>query len=51
MGHFDKDEVRRVTYIFMWIGQEGLKMFNTWDVSNENRKKVDVIWSKFKIHV
>ena len=44
----DKDEAARVTYILLWGGQEGLRVFNTWDISVSDSKKVDVIWSRFK---
>ena len=44
----DKDESVRVTYISLWVGQEGLRMHNTWDLSDSDNKTVDVIWSRFK---
>ena len=47
----DKDEGTRDTYILLWIRQDGLNIFNSWELSNENSKKVDVIWSNFKTHV
>ena len=39
----DKDESALVTYILLWVGQEGLRMYNTWDLSDSDSKKVDVI--------
>ena len=44
----DKDEAARVTYILLWVGQEGLRMYNTWDLSDADSKKVDVIWGSFR---
>ena len=44
----DKDEAARVTYILLWVGQEGLRMYNTWDLSDADSKKVDVIWGRFR---
>ena len=44
----DKDESARVTYILLWVGQEGLRMYNTWDLSDSDSKKVDVILGRFK---
>ena len=44
----DKDEAARVTYILLWVGQEGLRMYNTWDLSDSDSKKVDVIWGRFR---
>ena len=44
----DKDEAARVTYILLWVGQEGLCMEKTWDLSDSHSKKVDVICGRFK---
>ena len=44
----DKDESARVTYILLWVGQEGLRMYNTWDLSDSDSKNVEVIWGRFK---
>ena len=44
----DKDEAARVTYILLWVGQEGFRMYNTWDLSDSVSKKVDVIWGRFR---
>ena len=43
----DKDQATRVTYILLWVGQEGLRMYNKWDLS-ETDKHVDVILKKFE---
>ena len=37
-----------MTYILLWVGQEGLRMYNTWDLSDDDSKKVDVILGRFK---
>ena len=44
----DKDESAGVTYILLWVGQEWLRMYNTWNLSDSDSKKVDVIWDRFK---
>ena len=44
----DKDESAHVTYILLSVGQEELRMYNTWDLSDSDSKKVDVIWGRFK---
>ena len=41
-------ESARVTYILLWVGQEGLRMYNTWDLSDSDSKNVEVIWGRFK---
>ena len=43
-----KTNAQKVTYILLWVGQEGLKMYNTWDLSVEDKKKPNVIWEKFE---
>ena len=44
----DKDESARVTHILLWVGQEGLDMYNTWDLCDADSKKMDVILGRFK---
>ena len=39
-----KTNTQKVTYILLWVGQEGLKMYNTLDLSEEDKKKPKVIW-------
>ena len=41
----DKDEATRVTYVLLWVGQEGLRMYNTWDLTDDARKKLSVLWN------
>ena len=43
-----KTNAQKLTYILLWVGQEGLKMYNTWDLSVEDKKKPNVIWEKFE---
>ena len=43
----DKDEARRVTYVLLWVGQEGLRMYNTWELSDVNKGKLSVLWEGF----
>ena len=43
----DKAQSQRITYILIWIGQEGQRMYNTWDLSDAEKGNVDVIWNKF----
>ena len=35
------------SYIIFWSGREGLRMFNTWGLSDEQLKDPKNIWSKF----
>ena len=43
-----QSQSERVTYILLWVGQEGLRMYNTWDLSETDKKDVEVIWAKFQ---
>ena len=44
----ENGQSERVTYILLWVGQEGLRMYNTWDLSEIEKKDVEVIWAKFQ---
>ena len=44
----EKGQSERVTYTQLWVGQEGLRMYNTWDLSETEKKDVEVIWAKFQ---
>ena len=44
----EKGQSERVTYILLWVGQEGRRMYNTWDLSETDKKDVEVIWAKFQ---
>ena len=43
-----KGQGERVTYILLWVGQEGLRMYNTWELTEAEKQDVDVIWDKFQ---
>ena len=47
-GFAEKGQSERVTYILLWVGQEGLRMYNTWDLSETEKKDVEVIWAIFQ---
>ena len=44
----EKGQSERVTYILLWVGQEGRRMYNTWDLSETEKKDVEVIWAQFQ---
>ena len=44
----EKGQSERVTYILLWVGQEGRRMYNTWDLSETDKKDVEFIWAKFQ---
>jgi len=44
-----KEEKVKATYILLWIGEEGRKILNSFELSDE--EKIDVIFAKFTTHV
>ena len=46
-----KKEKVKATYIFLWIGEEGRKIFNSFELSDEEKQKLDVIFDKFATYV
>ena len=43
-----KGQGERVTYILLRVGQEGLRMYNTWELTEAEKQDIDVIWDKFQ---
>ena len=44
----EKTNKQKVTYLLLWVGQEGLNMYHTWTLSEEEKGKPKVIWEKFE---
>ena len=42
-----KEDKEKATYILLWIGEEGLKVFNSFELSDEDKAKTDTIFDKF----
>jgi hypothetical protein len=40
-----------ITYILIWAGQEGLRMFTSWDVTADVRKDPGKIWEHVEKHI
>ena len=47
----EKSEEQQVTYVLLWVGEEGRRMFNSWSLSAADKKKLKKIWDKFEEHV
>ena len=45
-----KEEKVKATYILLWI-REGRKIFNSFELSDEEKQKLDVIFDKFATYV
>ena len=46
-----KEEKEKVTNILIWIGEEGLTIFNSFDFSDEEKAKTDKIFVKFTTYL
>ena len=46
-----KEEKEKATYILLWIGEEGLKLFNSFKLSAEEKAKTDTIFDKFTTYL
>ena len=42
-----KEEKVKATYILLWIGEEGRKIFNSFEFSDEEKPKIGIIFDKF----
>ena len=38
-------------YIVMWTGRDGLRMFNTWNLTEDQLKDPENLWTKLKSHI
>ncbi|XP_060593701.1 uncharacterized protein LOC132748167 [Ruditapes philippinarum] len=46
-----KSEEEKVSYLLLWIGDEGREVYRTWDLSAEDAKKLNTYYVKYKDHV
>jgi len=42
---------KQVEHILLYAGDEGLKAFNSWTLTDEERKDPKVIFDKFETHI
>ena len=47
----EKEEKVKATYIILWIGEKGRKIFNSFELSDKEKQKLDVIFDKFATYV
>ena len=46
------DDDLKVDHILLALGEEGLRIFNSWtSLTADDKKKADVIWGKFEQHL
>ena len=46
-----KKEKVKATYVLLWIGEEGRKIFNSFELNDEEKQKLDLIFDKFATYV
>lgn len=44
-------EAQKCNYVMIWIGDKGRDIYSTWDLSEEDSKKLDVLYTNFEKHV
>ena len=47
----DKDEEVKVKYLLLWVGENGRDIYDTWNLSADDKKKLDVHFERFQQHV
>lgn len=46
-----EEEEEQCSYLLLWVGDKGSDIFNSWDISAEDSKKLDSLNEHFKNHV
>lgn len=44
----DKDEMVKISYLLIWIGDKGRDVHTIWTLTNEEKKKLDMYYNRFK---
>ena len=47
----DKDETVKISYLLIWVGDKGRDVYNTWTLTNDEKKKLDTYYQRFKAYV
>ena len=46
-----KDEAEKCSYLMIWIGDKGRDIYSTWNLSEADRKKLQILLDRFENHV
>ena len=46
-----KSEEELVSYLKIWSGEEGIELVETWNLSNDDQKKLQPHWDRFETHI
>ncbi|CAC5424355.1 unnamed protein product [Mytilus coruscus] len=44
-------EAQKCNYLMIWIGNKGRDIYSTWDLSEDDKKKLEVYYQNFEKHV
>lgn len=47
----ENEEEINVSYHLLWIGEKGREIKDTWTLTNDEKKKLDTYYDKYKRHV
>ena len=47
----DINPAQRASHILMYVGDEGLRIFNSWSLSAADAVNPNLIWDKFTAHI
>ena len=46
-----KSEEEKISYLLIWVGEKGRDIYNTFQLSDDEKKKLEIHWTKFKGYV
>ena len=47
----DVKQEKQVDHLLLFSGEQGLKTFNSWGLSQEDSKKPDIVWKRFETQI
>ena len=47
----EKEELTKINYLLIWIGDKGRDVYNTWKLTEDEKKSLEAHFKKFKEHV
>lgn len=47
----EKDDPIKINYLLLWVGETGRDIYNTWELSEDDKKSLDEHFTRFRNHV
>ena len=44
-------EEQRLSYFLIWFGEKGWDIYNIWELTDDQQKKLDILYAKFKEYI